>query len=108
MDRRLELQAILENIDGGNIDPNLKVDTFFQPPDNVKLTYPCIVYERSRASTEFANNKPYRYTKRYTITYISRSPTSETPDRLAALPMCVHSTFFVADNLNHDVFDMYF
>lgn len=96
---RVELNAILKEI-----SPNV----YFQPPSNVQMEYPCIVYERARSDTEFAGNAPYLITKRYTVTVIDRNPDSAIPDAVAQLPMCTHSTFFVADNLNHDVFDLYF
>ena len=102
MDRRLKLHQLLVKTAGND------VKVYYQPPSNVTMTYPCLVYERSKAETRFADNNPYRYTKRYTVTVIDRDPDSEIPDRVATLPMCTHSTFFVADNLNHDVFDIYF
>ena len=102
MDRRPQLHQLLVKTAGKD------VKVYFQPPSNVTMTYPCLVYERSKAETRFADNNPYRYTKRYTVTVIDRDPDSEIPDRVAKLPMCTHSTFFVADNLNHDIFDIYF
>jgi hypothetical protein len=72
------------------------------------MTYPCIVYERDNADTIFANNSPYRYTKRYQVTVIERDPDSGIPGELAKLPMCTFSRHFTADNLHHDVFTLYF
>ena len=102
MGQRLELQSLLEEIagDGGHV--------YFQPPANVQMQYPCIVYNRDRAVTQFADDNPYRYTKRYQVTVIDRDPDSEVPDKVAYLPTCTHSRFFTADNLNHDVFNLYF
>ena len=102
MDRRPQLHQLLVKTAGKD------VKVYFQPPNNVTMTYPCLVYERSTAETRFADNNPYRYTKRYTVTVIDRDPDSEIPNRVAMLPMCAHTTFFVVDNLNHDVFDIYF
>jgi hypothetical protein len=72
------------------------------------MSYPCIVYERAKADTTFAGNATYLFNKRYTVTVIDTNPDSGIVDAVAKLPMCTHSTFFVADNLNHDVFDIYF
>lgn len=96
---RLQLQSILEDI-----TPNV----YFQPPANVQMQYPCIRYERDRADTKFAGNSPYRYTKRYQVTVITLDPDSDIPDKVAALPLCTHQRFFVADNLNHDVYTLFF
>ena len=83
-------------------------NVYFQPPYNVQMQYPCIVYQRDSARTEFAGNRPYNYTQRYQLTHISRDPADETLAKIAALPMTSYSRFFVADNLNHDVFELYF
>lgn len=101
MAQRLQLQALLEEVLGsGNV--------YFQPPANVQLAFPCVVYKRDIADTRFADDIPYRYTKRYQITVIDRDPDSPIPDKIAALPACTHSRFFTANNLNHDVFSIYF
>jgi hypothetical protein len=101
MAQRTSLQSSLEALLGSE-------HVYFQPPTNVKMEYPCIVYKRDTADTKFADNDPYRYTKRYQVTVIDRNPDSEIPDRIAALPMCVHNRFYTANNLNHDVFVLYF
>jgi hypothetical protein len=72
------------------------------------MQYPCFVYQRDSARTDFAGNKPYRYTQRYQLTLISRDPADETLAKVVALPLCTYNRFFVADNLNHDVFELYF
>lgn len=101
MGLRTSLQSILEDLlDSTNV--------YFQPPNNVQMEYPCIVFKRDTADTEFAGNNPYRYTKRYQVTVIARDPDSGIPDKVAGLPTCVHNRFFTANNLNHDVFVLYF
>lgn len=80
---------------------------YFQPPNNISMIYPCIVYERAKGEERYANNSPYLNTMRYTVTVIDQDPDSEIPKRVRMLPLCSHSTFFVKDNLNHDVFDIF-
>lgn len=72
------------------------------------MKYPCIVYKRDQAQTEFANNSPYKNTKRYSVTVIDKDPDSDIPDRVARLPMCTFNRFYTADDLNHDVYNLYF
>lgn len=98
---RLDLQEVLESLLGSR-------NVYFQPPLNLKMSYPCIRYQRDDAETEFAGNKPYAYTKKYSLTYISQDPDSDVPDKIAMLPMCTFNRFYAADNLNHDVFDLFF
>jgi len=99
MDRRDRLQLILKGI-----VPNV----YFQPPDDVQMDYPAIVYERARADTKFANDKPYTVTKQYQLTLISTNPDDTAFNAIAALSSCVHERNFAANGLNHDVFNLYF
>jgi hypothetical protein len=99
MGQRLQLQTLLESFG---------VKVYFQPPANVEMEYPCIVYSREAADTKFAGHHPYRYTKRYSVIHISRDPDSDVPDQLAMLPLCTFSRHYVVDKLNHDAFSIYF
>lgn len=99
--KRIQLQTLLEAILGTS-------SVYFQPPENLKMVYPAIVYSREAEDTKFAGNLPYRRTKRYQVTVIDEDPDSLIPDKVAALPMCIFDRHFAADNLNHDVFDLYF
>lgn len=99
MARRLELQDILEAI---------KPNVYFQPPDNLALQYPCIVYGRDLGAYKaFADNSGYRLVPRYQVTLISRDPDDPAFDQLGILPKCAHVRSFVTDGLNHDVFELY-
>jgi len=101
MGLRQQFQAVLEAL-----QPGFKV--YFQPGATITMEYPCIVYQRDPGSTKFANGKPYRFEQQYQVTLISRQPDMPIFDKLAALPKSTHARFFVADNLNHDVFSIYF
>jgi hypothetical protein len=100
---REELQALLLGL-----MPEEEQNVYFQPPSGKDMSYPCIVYERSTIQTEHANNYPYLNSKRYEVTVIDRNPDSEIPDKVAMLPLCSHDRFFAVDNLNHDVFTLFF
>lgn len=102
MDRRQKFQQALEAL---QVPP---VKVYFQPPETVKMVYPCIVYEFDRGETKFAGNKPYNYEQLYEVKLISRSPEPALFEKLVALPKSIHARFFVADNLNHNVFSIYF
>ena len=83
-------------------------NVYFQPPADMQISYPAIVYEMGRADTKFADDLPYNITKQYSLQLISENPDESIFDALAALPMCAHERHFVADNLNHEVFNIYF
>jgi hypothetical protein len=96
---RLQLQELLETF-----APNV----YFQPPTNIQLKYPCIIYKRDFANTKFADDLAYNYYIRYQITVIDQDPDSEIPKKVALMPMCLFNRFYTVDNLNHDVYNVYF
>ncbi len=98
---RVELQMILEQLSGSS-------GVYFQPPENLKLQYPCIIYNRDRSWDVWGDNGKYLRYKGYSITRISRNPDDSVLDQLELLPMCSFVRHYVADNLNHDVFVIYF
>jgi len=83
-------------------------NVYFQQPPNTGMVYPCILYARDSAEEKFANNAKYNTMLRYTVTVIDRNPDSDIPNQVAELPLCSFDRFFVADNLNHDVFTLFF
>lgn len=101
MGQRLQLQSLLETLLGSR-------NVYFQPPPTVRLQYPCIIYNRENIDTTFAANKPYQHTKRYQITVIDRDPDSIIHQKVGDLPMSSYDRFFTADNLNHDVYNLFF
>lgn len=105
---RQNLQTLLESLGATEEEPDKKLKAYFQPPANVQLVFPCIVYQRDAEDTKFADNAPYDRKKRYQVTVIDRNPDSDIPEKVAALPMCSFNRFFVANNLNHDVYNLYF
>lgn len=101
MASRLELQALLEELLGSR-------NVYFQPPETVKLSYPAIVYSRESIENRHANDSVYKQSLRYSVTVIDKNPDSDLPLKISQLPMCRHDRSFKSDNLNHDVFTLYF
>jgi hypothetical protein len=100
MDRRLALQTNLETVLGSK-------NVYFQPPPNVNLSYPCIVYKRARGVTRFASNVVHQFTRRYQVELIDPDPDSAIIEKLACMQSCVHANHFANDGLNHDIFELY-
>lgn len=101
MGRRLDLQTLLETLLGTR-------NVYFQPPETTKLGYPCIVYSRNSSKTTFADDRPYNHQMQYTIIVIDKNPDSEIPQKVAMLPMCIFERNYTSDNLNHDVYNLYY
>lgn len=98
---RLELQDILKEI--------LQTDqVYFQPPPTVQMEYPCIVYRRDFELTRYADDRPYLHKLRYQVIVIDRDPDSVIPNKISELPLCSYDRFYTSENLNHDVFKLFF
>ena len=85
----------------------LVANVYFQPPENVKLKYPCIIYSRTRIDGTFANNDVYRLDHGYQLVYLTRNPDDSMIDTLAQLPTCRFQREYVSDQLYHDVYIIY-
>lgn len=98
---RLDLQEKLVDILGSD-------HVYFQPPSNLQMVYPCIRYEVDFRLADWADNYAYKTDNRYLVTVIDRDPDSLIPNKVLHLPMCVFDRFYTADNLNHNVFKLFF
>ena len=72
MGQRLNLSNKLRNLLGSS-------NVYFQPPENLKMKFPCIVYERAKLEPDFADNVPYKIDKVYYVTCIYDDPDSDLP-----------------------------
>ena len=92
--RREQLQTILEGI------PGVK-KVYFQPPESVKLEYPCIIYHLQNVNTVYANDDPYKNMDAYSLMIIDRNPDSSIRFEIEKLRYTRFDRFFTASNLNH-------
>lgn len=81
---------------------------YFQPPTNVQIQYPCIVYKRDLDRVKRADNSLYDRKIRYQVTVIDEDPDSTIPQMVAQMPLSAFNRHFTHDYLNHDVFSVYF
>lgn len=98
---RLELQQILETImDSRNV--------YYQPPESLKMSYPCIRYRLNTNDSTKADDIKYLKYRRYEVILIDRNPDSQYVDPIFDLPMCSFDRSYTADNLHHFVYTLYF
>ena len=96
---RIEFQSVLEGLYGGT-NPHV----YFQPPENVQMSYPAIVYNRYNIGNDNANNKVYLQEETFQVIVIDKNPDSDIVDRVSKYPTARFSRHYVMNNLNHDVF----
>ena len=98
---RLDLQQLLENLLGCR-------HVYFQPPENLKMQYPCIRYKLNDLPVDHADNKVYRMDKRYELTYIDEDADNTMFARIAELPFCRMVRSYVYDGLYCYVYNLYY
>lgn len=102
MRSRLDFDDELRDLIGnGNV--------YYQPPENIKIKYPCIVYKRSNIDIKRADNMAYTSTNCYDVTVISKNPDYYVFDEvIERFPMCRFNRNFTFDNLNHYTYTIYY
>lgn len=83
-------------------------NVYFQPPASVRLNYPAIIYSRKDIDNRYADDLVYKQDTAYDVTVIDPNPDSEIVVEVSRLPTCRFDRHYKADNLNHDVFTLYY
>lgn len=81
---------------------------YFQPPESIKMQYPCIVYERYNISNTHASDGVYLQPVQYRVTVIDTNPDSTIVTAMSKFKTAKHIRHQVVDNLNHDIFNIYY
>lgn len=101
MASRLKLQSQLEEL-------MENTNVYYQPPNNLNMTYPAIRYSRSNIATNYADDMKYKNLTRYELIVISKRPDHPVIEKLLELPYCSYERHYTADNLHHDVLTIYY
>ena len=101
MNRRLELHKILIEFLGNE-------HVYYQPPENLKMEYPCIRYSKSDITSRHADNINYVNKTSYEIVIIDKHPDNVVIEKILELPLSSYDRHYISDNLNHDVIRIYY
>ena len=114
---RSSLQSILEQIFSIFHEADGYQHVYFQPSANITLHYPCVVYKRDGNKPTWADNGKYCNNWSYQMIIIDKDPISSCIDTagtrtiidaISELPKSSYIRHYVVDNLNHDVFKIYY
>ena len=101
MGRRVQLHQLLKTtINSENV--------YFQPPPNLQLKFPCVIYKRALGDTKFADNKPYNHQVGYLLQVVDADPDSLLPEKIAELPKCVFERHYTTNNMNYTLYNIYY
>ena len=101
MASRLELQSKLEGLLGSR-------NVYYQPPENIKMLYPAIVYSKDDIDIKYADNNNYNKINKYNIIVIDKLPDNSVINKILELPLSSYDRHYNEDNLNHDSMTLYY
>lgn len=101
MGKQLELQQVLENALGSR-------NVYYDPPSSLNMQYDAIRYSLGELRGRYANNAKYALLKSYDGVIISRRPDPEVVNKIASLPYTSFGKPYVAENLHHYPFTIYY
>ena len=80
---------------------------YFQPPENLKIGYPAVVFHLSKIEIDHASDMPYKGAKEYSVTLITKDPEPDVIDEILKIPYSSLDTTYISDGMNHFVFTVY-
>lgn len=108
MSSRLELHEELCSIVNMRESDGDRHTYFNAPQGNKKMKYPAIRYSVKKKDKRHANDAVYQLTTCYEVTVIDTMPDSEISEKVLMLPYCEYDRSYIADNLHHDVYTLYY
>lgn len=100
--RRISLHEELLNLFGES------AHVYFQPPENLMMEYPAVIYERRNINTKYANDCVFNNTTEYNVTIIDSDPDSLLVDKMSKFRTARFIRHYVANGLNHDTFKIFY
>ena len=101
-DQRVSLQRKLESL--GDITHKV----YYQPPDDITIEYPCIIYERSNIKNTSADDTVYQQTYSYNIIVAEKSPVSALVEEVSKLTGIRFLNHYVRNKIIYDSFTISF
>lgn len=101
-ERRLELHNKLINVLGSN-------NVYFQPPETMKMSYPCIIYNKNAYPGRYADDIVYKAKQNYSVTVVDHDPDSEIAyDIQKTFQYCRIDSYYRSNGLNHTKLTLYY
>lgn len=89
------------------VDITKLASIYYQPPANISIKYPAIIYKRKDIEKVHANDKAYIMRCSYDITVIDKRKDSVIVEELLKLSHCSFQNEFTTDGLNHTNLTLY-
>lgn len=107
MASRLKLHEEFSDVLESQLEEDKRV--YFNSPESKIMIYPCIRYSKAEPDLKRANDTIYKNTNKYEGVVIDPDPDTEIPTKLLnRFRMCSLGRSYVADNLVHTPFTLYY
>lgn len=80
---------------------------YFQPPENLNIGYPAVVFHLSKIEIDHASDVPYKGAKEYSVVLITKDPEPDVINEILKIPYSSLDTTYISDGMNHFVFTVY-
>lgn len=94
---RLQVQTTLKSV---------VTNVYFQPPESIKIQYPCVVYSLNGIDSIYADDNVYKLHDSYMITYITKKADDTKVEELAMIPKIRYDRLYTSDGLYHHVYTL--
>ena len=99
--KELKLDRIFRNTLGNN-------NVYFQPPESVKINYPCIIWNLSKTASTYADDRSYIQNPKYVIRYVSTEPDDQMRFTLVDVLGVPIIQVYCKDGLYHYIYELYY
>lgn len=100
-DKRLELHEKLCDFLGSR-------NVYYQPPETVKLRYPCIIYSLNFINHRYSDDLIYMKDNEYQLMLITKDPDDNLLEKMSWFRTARFERSYIRDNLYHYLFRLYY
>lgn len=99
-EKRIELHEKLCELLGSR-------NCYYNPPEDLKMKYPCIIYKKVQSSRKHADDLNYLLFPGYQIIYITRNPDDELIYQIENFGYCQFDRQYASEGIHHFVYTLY-
>lgn len=84
-------------------------NAYFQPPSDITMSYPCIVYNMTNKTRLYGSNIAHVMNQEYRVIVIDKNPDSGIANQVEKqFQYCEIDQYYTVDNLNHTALLLYY
>lgn len=77
---------------------------YYNPPANIHLKYPCIIYREVDIKSKNASDRRYHISKEYSVMVVTKARDSNIHEEiLDEIPYSNYNMSYIQDNMNHTI-----